>query len=306
VNAFEMQGAEMASETRVIIAAGPLRLQLSPSIGGSISAFEWIDGEAPRSILRKCNSPLEKVLEASSFPLIPYVNRVRGGRFTFRGREVRLRPNLAGDPSPLHGQGWLHAWTVEQAGEREAVLGFRHEAGEWPWDYAARQEFAIDEGGLSVRLTCLNTSQDPMPCGLGQHPYFDCGAGTRIDTRVTDVWTIDEHVLPVEKVPAQGRYDLADRLVCGQDLDHGFGGWGGTARLSDPQWPYDVSLSSPDANFFQLYSPATGGICVAEPVTHANAALNAPEEQWPELGMRVLEPGESMHLDMRLEVLAKA
>jgi aldose 1-epimerase len=64
-------------------------------------------------------------------------------------------------------------------------------------------------------------------------------------------------------------------------------------------------LSSPDALFFQLYSPPTGGIFVAEPVTHANAALNAPEEDWAELGMRVLEPGEQMKLDMRIEVLPK-
>ena len=50
----------------------------------------------------------ENVLDAASFPLVPYVNRIRGGRFTFRGREVRLAPNMAGDPSPLHGQGWLN------------------------------------------------------------------------------------------------------------------------------------------------------------------------------------------------------
>ena len=48
-----------------------------------------------------------------------------------------------------------------------------------------------------------------MPCGLGQHPYFSCGSETRIDTGVTDVWTIDEHVLPLEKTPAEGQYDLA-------------------------------------------------------------------------------------------------
>jgi aldose 1-epimerase len=64
-------------------------------------------------------------------------------------------------------------------------------------------------------------------------------------------------------------------------------------------------MSSRDADFFQLYSPPTGGIFVAEPVTHANAALNAPEEDWAELGMRVLEPGEQMKLDMRIEVLPK-
>jgi aldose 1-epimerase len=37
-------------------------------------------------------------------------------------------------------------------------------------------------------------------------------------------------------------------------------------------------------------------------VSHANAALNAPEGQWGELGMRVLEPGEAMSLSMRLDV----
>ena len=144
-----------------------------------------------------------------------------------------------------------------------------------------------------------------MPCGLGQHPYFPCGPETRIDTEVTHVWTIDEHVLPVERVPATGRFDLRDRLVCGQDLDHGFGGWNGEARMSDPAGPTRLRLSSPEARFFQLYSPPAGGIFVAEPVTHANAALNAPEEQWPELGMRVLEPGEAMGLDMRIEVIPK-
>ena len=292
----------MAFETIVELKAGKLRLELSPSIGGAISAFEW---DSSRAILRHCNSPLENVPEACSFPLVPFVNRIRGGRFTFRGREVALRPNMPGDPSPLHGQGWLNPWWVRQSDGASALLTYRHEAGEWPWIYEAEQHFSLDERGLSIRLTCRNTSDERMPCGLGQHPYFPCGAETRIDTAVSDVWTIDEHVLPVEKVPATGRYDLADRLVCGQDLDHGFGGWGGEARLTDPGWPYELRLSSPTAKFFQLYSPPSGGIFVAEPVSHANAALNAPEEQWSELGMRVLEPGEAMSLDMRLEVIPR-
>ena len=63
-----------------------------------------------------------------------------------------------------------------------------------------------------------------------------------------------------------------------------------------------MTVSSPTAKFFQLYSPVSGGIFVAEPVTHANAALNVPEAEWPALGMQVLEPGEEMTLDMRIEV----
>jgi aldose 1-epimerase len=284
---------------------GHLRLTLSPSIGGAISAFEWTGGGGSRAVLRKCHSPLEKVLDACCFPLVPYVNRIRGGCFKFRGRTIRLEPNMAGDPSPLHGQGWLNRWNVERNDSKSASLAYHHEPGEWPWAYYASQEFTLDERGFSVRLTCSNSDPEPMPCGLGEHPYFDCGAATRIDTMVVSAWTVDESVLPVEKVPAESRYDLKHRLVCGQDLDNGFGGWGGEARMSDPAWPYDLSLLSPSARFFQLYSPSEGGIFVAEPVTQANAALNRPESEWPELGMRVLQPGEAMSLEMRLEVVPK-
>src|SRR3954454_13522175 len=123
----------MGGETIVVLAVGNLRLTLSPSVGGAISGFEWIDGDRSRSILRKCHSPLEKVLDAACFPLVPYVNRIRDGRFDFRGREVRRAPNMAGDPSPLHGQGWLSPWEVEVGTDGKAVLSFRHEAAEWPW-----------------------------------------------------------------------------------------------------------------------------------------------------------------------------
>ncbi len=292
----------MRSETSVSLVAGKLRLELSPSVGGSISAFERIEEQGRRSLLRERNSSRENVLAAASFPLVPYVNRIRGGRFSFRGREVELAPNMPRDPSPLHGQGWLNPWTVVEADSSRVVLAFDHAAGEWPWSYHAEQDFRLDPHGLSVRLSCHNTSDEPMPGGLGQHPYFPCGPETRLNTQVEAVWTIDENVLPVAQVPATGRFDLRERLVCGQDLDHGFGGWGGIAVLSDPHWPYGLRLSSPDARFFQLYSPPEGGIFVAEPVSHANAALNAPESDWPELGMQVLEPGQSMHLDMRIDV----
>jgi len=292
----------MDAETIVTLRTGNLELRLSPSIGGAIEAFEFIGDARPRAILRESHTRLEKVLDAACFPLVPYVNRIRGGLFRFRDREIRLAPNMAGDPSPLHGQGWLNAWSVDECSDRRTVLSYRHAAGEWPWDYDARQEFALDEHGLTATLTCRNASKDPMPCGLGFHPYFPCGSQTRLDTDVRVAWTVDEHVLPVNKVPAEGRYDLKHRLVCGQDLDNGFGGWGGEARMSDPGWPYAIRMSSTEARFFQLYSPPAGGIFVAEPVTHANAALNAPEEHWPELGMRVLDPGEEMSLTMRLEV----
>ena len=293
------------SDSDLLLSRGRLSLRLAPARGGGIKSFDCC-------AVSGCNIPIFRPLDSAdpsptalaNFPLVPFVNRVRGGAFDFRGRRVTLARNMPPDPSPLHGQGWLASWEVESASEAHAELVYRHSAGEWPWAYEARQSFALDEDGLSLDLTCTNRAGEPMPCGLGQHPFLPCTAATRLDTGVESVWTIDENVLPVERVPATGRYDLRDRPVCGQGLDHGFGGWSGRAVITDPALPFRVEMSSPDARFFQLYSPASGGLFVAEPVTHANAALNAPEEQWAGLGLRVLEPGETMTLTMRVDVTA--
>jgi aldose 1-epimerase len=287
----------------LILACGPLELQLAPALGGSIARFDYRGESGVIPCLRGVEAEEASPLDHGSFPLVPFSNRIRGGRFTFRGRDVVLQPNMSGDPSPLHGQGWLSPWDVATAGPAEAELVFRHAAGEWPWDYEARQHFALDAQGLTAILSCTNGSDEPMPCGLGHHPYFPCTPDTRLDTLVGCAWTIDEQVLPVEKVPAVGRYDLRDRLVCGQGLDNGFGGWNGLARIETPGAPFRVELSSPDAHFFQIYSPPAGGFIVAEPVGHANAALNEPEECWPALGLRALAPGETMSLTMRIDVI---
>ena len=293
----------MTFEADPILACGPLSLVLRPTLGGSIASFDYDTGAGGKiAIFRGVASGESGILDQGCFPLVPFVNRVRIGRFVFRGREIRLAPNLAGDPSPLHGSGWLAVWAVEKHDDCALLLHFRHASGAWPWAFHAAQHFALDANGLSVTLACTNEAAEPMPCGLGLHPYFPCTPQTVLDAEVARAWTVDAETLPVDEVPAEGRYDLRARRICGAGLDNGFGGWGGTARLADPAWPFQIALRSSEARFLHVYAPAQGGFVALEPVTHANAALNRPEEEWNALGLRVLGPGETMSLTMRVEV----
>jgi aldose 1-epimerase len=278
------------------ISAGGYELVLAPEIGGSIARFT----HRGRPILRGGDAPASP-LDCGCFPLVPYCNRIRDGRFTFRGRVVEIAPNMPGDPSPLHGDGWLQPWAVESRDATSACLFFAHEPGEWPWAYEARQTFSVTEAGLDAEISCTNLSNAPMPCGLGFHPYFSCDASTRIHTAVERVWEVDDKVLPTGIAAAIGRYELDGEAACARDLDNGYGGWGGDMRLIYGDGTV-TRMTSPDACFFQIYSPPTGGLLAAEPVSHANAALNEPEESWAELGLRVLAPGETMRLRMRLSV----
>lgn len=289
---------------RLVLSAGRLEAHLLPGAGGSVARLDLVTGNGREPLLRGTDADDARAIECGCFPLVPFCNRIRGGIFEFRGQTVRLSPNMPPDRSPLHGQGWLAPWTVREQGATHALLHYRHEAGEWPWHYEARQDIRLSPGALEIALSCRNLSPDPMPCGLGLHPYYPCDAGTRLETEVTGAWTVDADVLPVEHVPAAGRFDLADRAICGQDLDNGFDGWSGSATI---RWAggHGLLLTSPDAGFFQVYSPASGGVFVAEPVNHANCALNAPEAEWNELGIAVLEPGEERVLRARFAMIGQ-
>ena len=292
-------------ERRITLRSAALEVQLLPAIGGSIVRFDRYAGGRRQPLLRGADAEITDVLQAGCFPLVPFVNRIRGGTFTCDGHVITLSCNSPGDPSPMHGQGWRARWHVEEEARDHAKLSFHHPAGEWPWDYEATMAFTLDADGLSLELTCRNLSAERMPCGLGFHPYYPCTNTTVLDTVVASAWTIDALVLPVANVPAEGRYDLRARGICGQSLDNGFDGWNGTAAITWPGEPASLRLSSPDAGRFQVYSPPQGGLFVAEPVQQANAALNAPQEEWAALGLTLLEQGQSRALHARFEIIPR-
>lgn len=285
----------------LILRADGLEVGLKPHAGGAFTHFVDLSGPEPVDLFRRGLAGSDDPLDSAGFPLVPFCNRVRDGRFAFRGREVSLPPNMPGQKHPLHGQGWRSAWRVLEAGDDFAQIEFTHKPLDWPWAYLSRMTVMLENRGLEVVLGCKNLSDEVMPCGLGLHPYYPCDGETVLDTGVTEVWTIDDEIMPVAKAPATGRYALDHRAVCGQDLDNGYEGWSGKATLRWPNRGRGLTLTSP-APRFQLYSPKAGGLIAAEPVTNANAALNHPEDQWEALGLWLLEPGQRAMLTARFEV----
>lgn len=286
----------------LILRSEGLEAGLKPEVGGALTHFTDVSGPEPIDLLRRGKPGFDDVLDSAGFPLVPYCNRVRDGRFSFQGRDIRLSPNLPGQKHPLHGQGWRGVWTVVDAGEHFAELAFDHAAGEWPWTYEARFAVVLTGQAMEISVACRNLSDQTMPCGLGLHPYYPCDGRTILDTAAEAVWTVDGEIMPVDRIPAEGRYALKDRPVCGQDLDNGYDGWSGEARLRWPDKKRCLLLTS-EAPRFQLYSPAEGGLIAAEPVTNANAALNRPEEEWKDLGLWLLEPGERAQMTARFDVV---
>lgn len=177
--------------TRALAAHG-WQLELLPETGGAIAALR----RKGRDILRPAPRGTTDPLETGCFPLVPYANRIAGGRFRFGGRDVRLEVPDRFAPHALHGQGWHLPWRVGiERGDR-AELACHHPAGAWPWAWTARQRFVLEPDGFNAELALTNESPEPMPAGLGFHPYFPAGPASVLKFAAGSVWLTGTDLIP--------------------------------------------------------------------------------------------------------------
>jgi aldose 1-epimerase len=295
---------------KIILRAGALETGVAPAVGAGITHFSaHIEGHTFH-LLRPAPDSFEEVRRSACFPLVPFSNRVREGAFEFQQQRVQLPPNMPGQKHPMHGIGWRRSWQLTTHDDTHAELVLRHEASEWPWSFEARQRIDLDEHGLTLSLSVRNLSQHPMPAGLGFHPYFLCDEHTTLDARTRRVWLTDDELMPTQRQRVNGRYLLRNRPMLEQTLDNGYEGWSGHAIID---WgPIALRMSAPSTHFFQcfsprpnagIYAPEGWGVFAAEPVTHANAALNRPTSEWSAAGLRILQQDQQTGLSARFEIL---
>lgn len=265
------------------LAADTTELVLAPGAGGSITAFRWRGMDLLRG-----GDPAAGLLALASFPLLPFSNRIGGGRFTAAGRSVILPANSvqAGRPQTIHGFGWQAAWAVADAGPRHARLVHRHGGEAWPWPYVAEQHFRLADGELELALSLTNFGTSPMPAGMGIHPYFP-RAGAQLRLAVDGRWDNDADGLPTRWSPLEATPDWFG----GDPVDHCFTGRAGPILL---RWPDRALTMTPDPTLGHVivYVPAGEDYFCVEPVSHLTNAVNRDEPD-EATGLRWLAPGET-------------
>lgn len=282
---------------RLCLAAGDYRLDLVPGCGGSVARFDW-RGEP---LFRRAKE--DSILEMACFPLVPFSNRIAFGKFAALGKTVQLSPNFPGSdhPHPLHGFGWLQPWTIVEVGPSRATLEHRHAPGEWPWPYRARQRFTLSSDGLLHQLSIENTGDEPMPAGLGLHPYFPRTPRTIYKGLHRQVWQTSDEGLPVGSHLAETARDWWDgKPIATKVVDTAFGQREGSLRVDWPETRLSLTiLPSDNLPFTIVFSPAAADFFCLEPVTHGIDAVNSESEQE---AMQVLAPGGSLDVSVRYRV----
>jgi aldose 1-epimerase len=278
------------------------RLHVAPELGGAVVAWDWKISGAWTPIFRPWDGKIEDRYTLACFPLVPWSNRITRGGFEYNGVFHPIALNRHGEPYPIHGDGWLQAWMVSEqtANSIRLSLESRRFAGN-PYDYTASQLFTLLPNGIAIELSVTHLGDEPLPYGLGLHPYFVRNEETRLMAKTSGVWLSGKDPIPVEHAtdfPPTWDYN-APSLLDGPLIDNCFTGWDGRAVIGYPDRHMLVTMTMADCNGYSLmYRPPDLPYFCYEPITQPIDAFHM--EGRP--GLVELRKGESFALRVTFEV----
>lgn len=163
--------------------------------------------------------------------LAPWPNRLGDGRYRFEGRLATAALDEPERQNAIHGLVRWMAWTVEASAQNVVTLGcVLHPQPGYPWRLALSVEYRLGRDGLVVTSRASNPGSDPIPFGIGSHPYVRVG-GAGVDEmrlRLTAARRLvnDERGLPVGEAAVAGTdFDFtAGRRIGSSVLDTAYTG----------------------------------------------------------------------------------
>lgn len=240
--------------------------------------------------------------------LVPWPNRVVGGRYAVAGTTHQLPVNEQATGAALHGLAAFQRWELVSSTGASAtfVLELPATYG-YPFQVRCETTYTLDaDTGLGVSVSGTNVGPSPAPFGASTHPYLTC-AGRPLDEcsislPARSVLLTDEVNSPTRLVPvAEAGLDLSGpRSLEGVCSDHAFtdlpASW--SVELHHPSAP-GVRLTS-DAPWVQLYTAERIGrrAAAVEPMTCPPDAFNRDPD-----GV-LLQPGETRTLSLQIDALA--
>ena len=276
----------------IVVTDGEVEAVVLPEVGARLHRLRAFGHD----VLRTPGDPAVHARDPffwGAYIMAPWCNRIAPGSVRVGSQRISLRSNFP-DGTAIHGQVYATPWEPRSDGSLHAVGG----GNEWPWPYDAGVRMEVHSRTLGIDLTLTNLSDEPMPAGLGIHPWFlrPVAVAIRADTVIpsnTDVRSQPE--------PVRGRFDLRALGEMSPDLD---AAW---TDLAEPpveiRWE-DAGIGAtmrtvPRASYIVAASPAQLDGIAVEPETHAPQGLRRLLAGEPG-GLTWIDPGRS--LDLRIEL----
>ncbi len=221
--------------------------------------FNFLDGDEPDDPVSSARGQL----------LFPWPNRIDGGRYNFMGIEYQLPINEVATGNAIHG--FVRNMTFSADRILPDLLVLNSQIGPqpgYPFEFAIKVSYKIIDSGVKIAFEVANLGIEPMPIGLGLHPYL------RIDGQGIDSWElkinaedyleVNSRSIPISwKSVDASRFDFREfRKISSTVLDtclkKSIGANNQLATLKSPLRRVIVSASE-HFNYVQLYSGDTVG-----------------------------------------------
>ena len=253
------------SMTQHTLRAGDLELVVDAARGGSIMAFR----RGAFDLMRAWDGSSADPRSFASFPLVPFSGRIDHGHSGSPAAATRCLPTFSPEPHAIHGDGWTSPWTLVSSTCHFGRAGAGARSAGDVLRYRATQMFRLYPDRLEIAMSLTNRGPEPMPFGLGHHPYFGDRDQAVLSAEVDGVWLPDDLNVPkqLEKVPVLWGFRHR-RPVDELALDHVFQGWNRVALVEWPEAGEALEISADELfGHLVVYTPPGQPFFCVEPVT---------------------------------------
>ncbi|MGN6327287.1 aldose 1-epimerase family protein [Pseudolysinimonas sp.] len=284
---------------RIALQLGDARAEVTP-LAAALCRLEVAGRDLTEPVAPDAIAP-----QGNGLILAPWPNRVRDGRWSWRGEPQQLAISEPALGNASHGLLRNTGYRVVERTASSVELGalIPPQLG-WPATIDTRVVYRLEEDGLVVTHRAV-AGADGAPWAVGAHPYLRVGAHPVETLELTvpsDAWlAVDERLNALDVRAMDAEHDLrGGRPLAGLDLNSAYTGLANAdaratvATLTAPDGSRTELWADPAFGWLQVYTPADHprpggpGLAVAlEPMTAAPDALNSGA------GLVELAPGEA-------------
>ncbi len=254
------------------------KVELAPQRGGLVTSFQ-VDGRELLYLEPATLADASKNVRGGIPVLFPSPGKLRDDAFSYEGKRGALKQ---------HGFARNLPWSVE--GSTLTLESSAQTRVQFPWDFCYRLTIKLQDATLRLGIAVVNTGDEPLPFGLGFHPYFALQnkSSVTIDTQAS---TIFDNV--TKEVRSFSGFDFSRKEQDLYLLDHG-------STQSALHYGDGTALAVRASSVFTrwvVWSLAEKDYVCIEPWTTPPDALNSGE------GLLRLAPGATQEAWVELELL---
>ena len=249
-----------------------IQIQIEPNLGACLQLFTF----KGKNVLRPANTSSTIPQDQSMFVMIPYCSYIKDGHFNYFGITRHFPANQPNTSNPMHGDVWLNPCQIEKQTDTSVSLSYTHKKDQgFPFDYKATITYTLDKNKLKVTLAIYNSSELPMPCGMGLHPYFANAKTAQVQFKSTHIWYHKQDPIFDRPYPTPNEWNFDKGKQIKDVFDTAFGGWDGEARITYPDEQLQIDITAQDIfHHIVLYAPPQSDFFCLEPVSNTPDAFN--------------------------------